>query len=502
MKIKVETGDALSYKGDALIVNLFEGVEKPGGATGAVDKAIGGTISKLIKRGEFTGKKGSTAVVFSHGKIGAERVIVVGLGKKEKFTVDSAREATAAALHKAKEIRAEKVGGILHGAGDGGISLEDAGRAATEGAILGLYKFDKYRSKDEKQKHKEAEIKEFTIIEKDAARTSSAKKGAKTGEILAASANLARDLVNEPPNVLTPTELANRAKAMAAGRKLSVKVYNKKEIEKMGMNAFLGVARGSAEPPVFITIEYKGDPKSEKTAAFIGKGLTFDSGGLSLKPANAMDDMKCDMAGAAAVIGALDSIEKLGLKINITGIIPATENMPGCSAQKIGDIVRAMNGKSIEIMNTDAEGRLILCDAICWAVKHKMDPIIDLATLTGACVIALGTLRTGLFSGDDELADAIAEAGASAGEKMWRMPIDDEYAELIKSDNADIKNVGNRTAGATTAALFLKAFTGDAKWAHLDIAGPAFLSAKQGLFIKGGTGVGARTLALLAMKLK
>lgn len=499
MKIKTAVQDVTAWKGDVLIVNLFEDVKKPGGATGAVDKALGGAISRLISRGEFEGKRGDTALLEGKGAVGAERVVVVGLGKKEKFDTDIIRLAAAASLNRAKTMKAQSVATVMHGAGAGGIEPAEAVQAIAEGAILGLYKFDKYLTKDKKDTDRQKGIKELTIVIKEQKAAAAAKKGIAVGEIMAAAANRARDLVNEPPNVLMPEELARRARAMAKGRNLKVHVFNRTEIEKMKMGAFLGVARGSSNPPVFITIEYRGNPKSEKTMAIVGKGITFDSGGLSLKQPGSMDDMKTDMSGAAAALCAMDAIEALKPKINITALIPATDNMPDGNAQKIGDIVRAMNGKTVEIKNTDAEGRLILADAICYAVRKKMSPIVDLATLTGACTVALGHIRTGLFSTDDKLAGKIAAAGEKTGERMWRLPIDEDYKEMNKSKIADIKNAGNRWAGATTGALFLEFFTDGTPWAHLDIAGTAYLDKKYRYYPAGATGVGVRTLARLAL---
>ncbi len=499
MKIKTAVQDVLDYKGDVLIVNLFEGAEKPGGAAGAVDKALGGAISRLIKRGEFTGKPGAVAELPGCKALGAERVVVVGLGKKEKFDLDTVRLAAACSLNKAKAMKAVKVGTILHGAGAGGIETTDSARAVAEGAILGLYKFDKYRSKDKKEKAKEPGISELTVVVREKKEAAAANKGLRLGEIMANAANRARDLVNEPPNVLYPAELARRAREIAKGKQLKVQVFDKRKIEKMKMEAFLGVAKGSHNPPVFIVMEYKGDPKSGKTLALVGKGITFDSGGLSLKPANAMEDMKTDMSGAAAVLCAMEAIAALKPKINVTALVPATDNMPGGGAQKVGDIVRAMNGKTVEILNTDAEGRLILCDAICYAVRNGMAPIVDVATLTGACMVALGSVRTGLLGSDKKLLDAISAAGEKCGERMWELPVDDEYKELLKSEIADIQNVGGRYAGAITGGLFLEFFTDGAPWAHLDIAGTAYLDKKQRYYPKGATGMGVRTLTQLAL---
>ncbi|MFA6448206.1 MAG: leucyl aminopeptidase [bacterium] len=499
MKIKAVAKDILEYKCDVLIVNLFEGVSKPGGATGAVDKALGGAISRLIKRGEFTGKRCSTAELAGCAALGAGRVVAVGLGTKEKLDVDAVRAVAAASMNKARSMKAKTVGMVLHGTGAGGISPEDSGGAIAEGAILGLYKFDKYKTKKEKDAGKDDGVRELTIVTLDAKGAAAANKGIGTGEIMANAANRARDLVNEPPNVLFPEELARRAKEIAKGKKLTVRVFKKSEIEKMKMGAFLGVAQGGHNPPVFIVMEYKGNPKSDKTMAIVGKGITFDSGGLSLKPANSMEDMKTDMSGAAAVLCAMEAIEALKPKINVTALVPATDNMPGGGAQKVGDIVRAMNGKTVEILNTDAEGRLILCDAICYAVKNKMSPIVDIATLTGACMVALGSVRTGLFGNDKKLIEDIAAAGDRSGERMWHMPTDDDYKELLKSDIADIQNIGGRWGGAITAALFLEYFADKTPWAHLDIAGTAYIDKKDRYFAKGATGMAVRSLTQLAL---
>lgn len=500
MKFSVKTQDITKVKCDVLIVNLFEGVKKPAGATGAVDKALGGAITRIIKTGEMTGKKGTTAVVDGGGGVGADRVVVVGLGKQEKFDLDCVRLATSNSLLKARELKAKTAGTLVHGAGAGGLYPADTASAIAEGALLGLYMFDKYLGKEKKDEV--SKINELSIIEIDKSKTNAIRKGLKHGQDVAGAANMARDLINEPANIMNAGELARRARELGKRKNLSVRVYDKKEIKAMKMEAFLGVNKGSKNPPYFITIEYKGAPKNKKTMGIVGKGITFDSGGLSLKPTSGMETMKCDMSGAAAVMGAMDAISRIAPKVNVTGVIATTDNMTGGGAQCVGDIVRASNGKTIEIMNTDAEGRLILADALSWSVKNNLNPIVDLATLTGACVIALGTLRTGLFSNDDKLAGMIETAGKKAGEKFWRMPIDPEYFEAMKTDVADMKNVGDRNAGATTAALFLKQFIGeDTQWAHLDIAGTAFVEKPQSYFIKGGTGVGVRTLAALAMEM-
>ncbi len=321
------------------------------------------------------------------------------------------------------------------------------------------------------------------------------------GISLAEATNFARDLVNEPPNVLTPSELANRASAMAKQFGLECQILDRPEMQELGMGGLLGVAQGSVEPPKFIILRYRGAPQSENQGiALVGKGITFDTGGISLKPAERMHQMKGDMAGAAAVIGAMYAISALKPAINVTALVPTTENMPGGTAYRPGDILRIMNGKTIEIINTDAEGRLVLADALSYAVKNGLSPIIDVATLTGGIVVALGSVMSGMFCNDEELSNEIIAAGQLAGEKFWPMPLDDEYKEAIQSDIADIKQTGGRYASAVTAAKILEQFVGDAQWAHLDIAGTDFIDTKKPYQEYGATGVAVRTLAEFVLR--
>lgn len=495
MKITATSSDILLYDGDALIVNLFDKVKKPGGAAEAVDQALGGVITKLIADGQIKGKLGATTVIPAYGKLHARKIVIVGLGKKEDFNADRVRIAVAAACVAARKAGAKRCGTILHGAGAGGLSPEEAARAVAEGAILGLYRFIIYKSKSP-EINIDKDITELTVIEREKVLLPAVLKGINLGRVMAESTNMARDLTNEPPNVLTPAELAKRAKEILKLQPVTVQVLGKREIEKLEMGAFLGVARGSAQEPRFIIMSYKGNPRSKETMALIGKGITFDSGGISLKPSNAMDDMKGDMAGAACVIAAMRIIASLAPKINVTALVPTTENMPGGNAQKVGDVTRAMNGKTIEINNTDAEGRLILADAICYAKKQGLSPIIDVATLTGACMVALGTVRTGAFTNNQKLLDGIIDSSLKTGDRLWQLPTDEEYKEMNKSDIADIKNAGGRYAGATTGALFCEFFAEDTPWVHLDIAGTSFMDKPKGYYaVKGGTGAVARTLA-------
>jgi len=319
------------------------------------------------------------------------------------------------------------------------------------------------------------------------------------GKLIAEAANLARDMVNEPANYMTPTQMAETAKEIASKYNLEFKVFDSRDMEAMGMEAILGVAKGSSQPPKLITLSYKGNEHSEKAFGFLGKGITFDSGGISIKPSEGMGEMKADMAGAAAVMSALGAIAQLKPKTNVTAIIPATENLPSGTALKPGDVLKAMNCKTIEVISTDAEGRLILADALSYAQKLGLSPLIDLATLTGACHDALGTLYSGIFSNDQDLANKVLKAAERTGEKMWQMPMPEEYKEQNKSEIANVKNVGNRYGGAITAALFLAEFVDDIPWVHIDIAGTACSTKESGYILKGATGVGVRTLVELAL---
>jgi leucyl aminopeptidase len=390
-------------------------------------------------------------------------------------------------------LNCHKIATILHGASKGGIKLESSAEAIAEGALLGLYSFTKYKKPEYEN------IKEMLIVVREKEEVPSLEAAIGKGKLLASTTNSARDMVNEPANYMTPSQMAEAAKEMASKYSLEFKVFNREDMETMGMGALLGVAKGSNQPPKLITLSYKGDKRSEKTLGLLGKGITFDSGGISIKPSEGMSEMKDDMAGAAAVMTALGAIAQLKPKINITAIIPATENLPSGTALKPGDVLKALNGKTIEVISTDAEGRLILADALSYAQKLGLSPLIDLATLTGACRVALGTLYSGLFGNNQALVDKVLRATARTGERMWQMPLPEEYKEQNKSEIANVKNIGNRYGGAITAALFLSEFVDNTPWVHIDIAGTAFSNKESGYIIKGATGVGVRTLVELAL---
>jgi leucyl aminopeptidase len=493
LETRVVAGNVTEIQADAVVVNLFEGMERPDGAAAAVDKVLDGAITSLIGRGEARGKFEEISVVHTFGKLPARIVAVVGLGKREDLDVDKIRRMTGQFCRALRKLNCRRVATIVHGSGVDGIGLEASAEAVTDGAVLGLYRFTKYKKPDYE------DVEEILIVAKereDVARIESAVGKAKT---VALATNLARDMVNEPANYMTPSRMAEIAMELAGKYDLKFKVFDREDMEAMGMGALLGVARGSNQPPKLITLTYEGDEHSQQGLGFLGKGITFDSGGISIKPSEGMEDMKADMAGAAAVMTALAAIRQLKPKMNVTAIIPATENLPSGTALKPGDVLKAMNGKTIEVISTDAEGRLILADALSYAVKQGLSPLIDLATLTGACRVALGLLYSGVFGNDQKLIDKVLKAADRTGERMWQMPMPEEYKEQNKSDIADIKNTGNRYGGAITAALFLAEFVDNVPWVHLDIAGPRLSKKETGYTVKGATGFGVRTLVELAL---
>jgi leucyl aminopeptidase len=462
------------------------------GRTKEVDSLLGGLIQSIYDNGEFKANLGELVTLHPMGRLAAKRVVLMGLGDQEKINTQSVRRASSIAARSLQQSGAHQVALALHSE-EWNIELDDSVRAEVEGALSGLYTFKKYKQSDANGNGQG--VTSINLLANNA-NEAMLDQAVNHGIALAEATNFARDLVNEPPNVLTPSELANRASAMARQFGLDCEILDRSEMQDLGMGGLLGVAQGSIEPPKFIILRYRGAPDGgEKGLALVGKGITFDTGGISLKPAERMHEMKGDMAGAAAVIGAMYAIAALKPAINVTALVPTTENMPSGTAYRPGDILRIMNGKTIEIVNTDAEGRLVLADALSYAVKEGLAPIIDVATLTGGIVVALGSVMSGMFCNDETLSKEIITAGQVAGEKFWPMPLDDEYEESIQSDIADIKQTGGRYASAATAAKILEHFVGDAQWAHLDIAGTDFIDAKKPYQEHGATGVAVRTLA-------
>jgi leucyl aminopeptidase len=435
-----------------------------------------GNLKEVARDNNFSGKEKEFLVAYPTSGRPAKRLIVAGLGKKERLTLEKIRRASATIGARARNLELPEFSVVP----PPGNASEHA-RAVVEGIALGLYEYKRYKSKNPKP---------LTV---KTVRVDGDTDSVRRAEIYARATCLTRDLVNEPPSVCTPRFLADTARSVA-GNGIGIKIFDEKQIRKLGMGGLLGVAIGSDEPPRFVHLTYR-SPGAKKTIALVGKGITFDSGGLCIKPADGMLNMKDDMSGAGAVIGIFSALRELRPRVNVHGIFAATENMPGGSAYKTRDVLRAMNGKTMEIVNTDAEGRLILADALSYASKLKPDEIIDMATLTGACVVALGPEISAIFTKSDKLQKSLLTAAQQQGEKLWPLPLEEEYWDMIKSDVADMKNSGGRYGGAITAALFLKEFVEDGiAWAHLDIAGPALVESDRPYRPAGGTGVMVRTL--------
>jgi len=490
MKVYVDQGLIQTSSADTLIVNLFaEGVSLRG-AILALDQALEGKIQLILQNGDFRGKKGEVVVVYPHKEIAAKRVIIVGLGKREAFDVEGVRQASAVAIKRAVDINAKNVATIVHGAGIDGFPVNLSAQATTEGALLALYRFTASKQDHEEERKLES----IRIVEADESKISDIKEGVRIAEAVVSGVYLTRDLVNMPPNVATPTKLADVAEEIANTYNMNLLVGDREWAAAHQMGAYLSVAKGAGEPPKFIVIEHNGERNDLATVVLIGKGITFDSGGISIKPSDGMGEMKSDMAGAAAVLGTMKSVGILNLPFKIIGIAPCTENMPDASAYRPSDIVTASNGKTIEIISTDAEGRLILADALVYAKKYNPMAVIDLATLTGACVIALGKgIAAGLFSNDQNLQEKLVASGEVTHDRVWPMPLWDDYKKAIKSEVADMKNTGGRNGGVGASAIFLKEFI-DYPWVHLDIAGMAFSDKDDAYIPAGGTGYGVRLL--------
>jgi leucyl aminopeptidase len=484
MEVKVRDTTAERIKTDLLVIPVREkNLEGP--EIRALDRRLKGNLRTRIEKSKFTGAEGSTLLHTTNGALPAAQLLLLGLGGGSE-AADTWRKAGARARKEAVATGAEEMAFLFSPERD----PEGAAGAIVEGALLAAYQFNKYRSNAKPP----AEAKSLVLFKSGLTRTAALQKSIEIAQNIVPGVYLARDLTNEPPSVTTARFLGEQAERHCRGRGLSVEVWSKKKIESMKLAGLLAVNRGSHEEPRFIKIHYKPSRKPKKKVALIGKGITFDSGGLSLKPAKSMETMKLDMAGGAAVIGTMSCLPKFDLDVEVTGYIPTTDNLPGHNAQKPGDVIHYLNGKTIEVLNTDAEGRLILADALALAAQQKPDYMINLATLTGACMVALGTHVAGIFSNDQALADELIRCAQATGEKLWQLPLVKEYKEMIKSSVADMKNIGGSHGGAITAALILQEFVGDVPWAHLDIAGPAFAESDNAICPKGGTGFGVRTL--------
>jgi leucyl aminopeptidase len=477
---------------DWLVVGVWEN-ESPAGAGAALDARLDRAIAKLIERGDFQGKSKETATLYEPRGVKAARVLLIGLGQRSK--VDAAALFTAGAVA-ARAITGKSYAklALLVPEGVAGIDSEAVAALTGAGLLHGSEGPGLRKNKPDRF------VPEELALVPGALPRDAVERGARRADVEGRSVSLARELVNLPPCDLYPESFADRARNVAQKTGLECTVLDEKDLAAERMNALLAVARGSDRPPRLVVLRHRGRGDG-KTLGLVGKGVTFDSGGLSLKTTEQMVDMKCDMAGAAAVLGAMQAIAELAVPVNVLGVMALVENLPSGKAMKLGDVLHARNGKTIEVLNTDAEGRLILADALAYAVDQKADHLVDLATLTGACMVALGTETAGLMSNDDAWAERVGTAGKAVGEKLWPLPMDAQYGEMIKSDVADMKNTGgSRYAGAITAAKLLQEFVGETPWAHLDIAGPAWAEKDNAVRASGGTGFGVRTLVELARR--
>ena len=478
MKVTLSTEALTEVKVDLLALGVRAGALTSDPRLKALDKASGGALKEQARLEDFEGKSGQVLKTALPG-VGATQVLVLGLGDGKHPATDARTLA----------VKAAQVGAAYKSVAVA-LPSDDADsiRAAASGAHFGTYRFTRYLTGDRQPKRRLTSAK-ILVAQKGAAQ----KSALSAGEILGECVNAARDLVNAPPNDLFPAALADFAKAQAAEHGVTCKVWDKKGIEKLGMHLLLAVARGSGKEPRFIHMTYKPAGKAKAKVVFVGKGLTFDAGGLCLKPAKSMIDMKCDMAGAATTIATVIAAARLKLPVEVHGVIGSTENMLGDDAYRPGDVFPSLDGKTVEIINTDAEGRLVLADALAYARELGGDFLIDHATLTGACMVALGPWTAGLFTAADDLATRYAAAADAEGESFWRMPLTEDLRESLRSDVADLKHTGDAYGGSISAALFLREFVGDSRWMHLDIAGPAFQERPHGIQPKGGSGFGVLT---------
>jgi leucyl aminopeptidase len=494
MQITLEARPFAALETDALVSYVFEETEPVQGRIAEMDQSAGGLLRKLAKTGELTGKTLEFTLVHAPSGVKAARLLLVGAGKRDQYNSATLRKIAGAALRYLKS-RSVKNFAFLVREGD---STEESAQVIAEGTLVADFESDKYKTDKKNDKN----IDSVSVAVYSDAERNAAEKGLAKGRIIAESQNFTRDLVNEPSNKLTPRILAEKAEAMAKSAGLSVEILDEKKIADLKMGALLSVAQGSVEPPRMIVITYS--PPNPKPGApvigLVGKAVTFDTGGISIKPSDGMEKMKYDMAGGATMIGVMRALAALKPNVKVICVVPSTENMPGGRAQKPGDIQTAMSGKTIEVLNTDAEGRLILADGVHYAKQLGATHLIDAATLTGAIVVALAGINVGVFGSDQPFTDKLLASAKAAGEKMWQMPIDEEYREFIKGTVADIQNISSgKGGGAITGAMFIKEFTGDTPWIHLDIAGTAWNDDAKPWLAKGPTGVALRTLVHLVM---
>ncbi|PYU82755.1 MAG: leucyl aminopeptidase [Acidobacteria bacterium] len=494
MQITLVTQPFAAIETDALVSYVFEETDLVQGRIAEIDRAAGGLLRKLAKSGELTGKMLEFTLVHAPAGLKAARLLLVGVGKREPYSIAALRKVAGAALRHLKARSVKNFAFLVRE----GHAAEESAQAIAEGVLAGNFETDKYKTDKKNDKN----IETVLLAGSSDAERAAAEKGLSKGRIIAEAQNFTRDLVNEPSNKLTPRILAEKAEAMAKGAGLSVEILDEKKIADLKMGALLSVAQGGPEPPRVIVVIYT--PANLKPGApvigLIGKAITFDTGGISIKPADGMEKMKYDMAGGATMLGVMRALAALKPSVKVICVVPSSENMPGGKAQKPGDIQTAMSGKTIEVLNTDAEGRLVLADGVHYAKQLGATYLVDAATLTGAIVVALANVNVGVFGSDQPFTDRLLASSKAVGEKMWQMPIDDDYREFIKGTVADIQNIGSgKGGGAIAGAMFIKEFTGDTPWIHLDIAGTAWNDDAKPWLAKGPTGVALRTLIHLVL---
>ena len=494
MQITLVTQPFAAIETDALVSYVFEETDLVQGRIAEIDQAAGGLLRKLAKSGELTGKMLEFTLVHAPAGLKAARLLLVGVGKREQYSIAALRKVAGAALRHLKARSVKNLAFLVRE----GHAAEESAQAIAEGVLAGNFETDKYKTDKKNDKN----IETVLLAGSTDAERATAEKGLSKGRIIAEAQNFTRDLVNEPSNKLTPRILAEKAEAMAKGAGLSVEILDEKKIADLKMGALLSVAQGGPEPPRVIVVTYT--PANLKPGApvigLVGKAITFDTGGISIKPADGMEKMKYDMAGGATMLGVMRALAALKPSVKVICVVPSSENMPGGKAQKPGDIQTAMSGKTIEVLNTDAEGRLVLADGVHYAKQLGATYLVDAATLTGAIVVALANVNVGVFGSDQPFTDRLLASSKAVGEKMWQMPIDDDYREFIKGTVADIQNIGSgKGGGAIAGAMFIKEFTGDTPWIHLDIAGTAWNDDAKPWLAKGPTGVALRTLVHLVL---
>ena len=491
MQVTVQSGRVETVPAEVLVLTHCEGAALAKQDAAPLDRALEGALSALVQSKEFEGKANEVLLYHTQGTVPAKRLVLVGLGKTNEVTLETIRQAMGSVAKRVRQTKVRSYTVVLPTVPPTGMSWVEVAQAIVEGAILGSYRFTVYRS----EAVSEQDVAEMRILIPRKGQFRQVIEGIRRGIATAEATVFVRDLCNHPSNVLTPTKVADEAKSVAKAEGISIKILEQKEMERLGMGALLGVARGSQEPPKFIILEYNGaKKKDERPVVLVGKTITFDTGGISLKPAENMEHMKADMTGGAEVLASIRAAARLKLPLRLISILPVAENMPGGRAMKPGDIVTTLSGKTVEVQNTDAEGRLILADGLAYAMRYKPAALIDIATLTGACVVALGQFAIGMFGTDPRLKEQVRKSGQKAGERVWEMPLWEEYFEQLKSDVADMRNIGGRGGGMITAALFLSKFVGDCPWVHLDIASTDWSERERAYIPKGPTAIGTRLL--------